>query len=342
MTTNDMRERIQAEMRAAFPAAEARVERFYAMQEYHLGWRDPELQPSRLDPGKLVRPLMVLTATAAAGGSLHQALPLAAGIQLLHDFSLIHDDIEDDSALRRGRPTLWHLWGLAQGINAGDGMFTLAHLAIHRLSDNGVPAETVLAILRRFDEVILQVCEGQFLDISFEGRLDITPDDYLAMIMRKTAVLLSGAAELGAMVAGASTDVRTALADFGLAVGLAFQIEDDILGIWGMPEQTGKPYAADLYRRKLSLPVVYALANAADAAQLAELYGNRELSDAQVEQALAILAQCDAAAYCREQAALHHRTAFAALTRLEQHQSAQQTAVAQLRAMAEQLVGRTT
>jgi geranylgeranyl diphosphate synthase, type I len=340
--TNDVRERIQAEMRAAFPAAEARVAQFYAMQEYHLGWRDAQLQPSRLDPGKLIRPLMVLTATAAAGGSTEQALPLAAGIQLLHDFSLIHDDIEDDSALRRGRPTLWHLWGLAQGINAGDGMFTLAHLAIHRLADGGVPAATVLAVLRRFDEVVLQICEGQFLDISFEGRLDITPDDYLAMIQRKTAVLLSGAAELGAMVAGAASDVRTALADFGLAVGLAFQIEDDILGIWGTPEQTGKPRAADLYRRKLSLPVVYALAHAADAEQLAALYANRELSDAQVDQALAILAQCDAAAYCREQAAVHHRNAFAALARLEQHQLAQQAAVAQLRSMAEQLVGRTT
>ena len=144
------------------------------------------------------------------------------------------------------------------------------------------------------------------------------------------------------MVAGAAEPVRTALADFGLAVGLAFQIEDDILGIWGTAEQTGKPRAADLYRRKLSLPVVYALAHAADADRLAELYANRELSDAQVDEALTILAQCDAAAYCRAQAALHHRNAFAALTRLEQNQLAQQAAVAQLRAMAEQLVGRTT
>lgn len=342
MSHTDIREQIQSAMRDAFPQAEARVARFYAMQEYHLGWRDQELQPSRLDPGKLVRPLMVLMAAAAAGGTAQQALPLAAGIQLLHDFSLIHDDIEDDSALRRGRPTLWHLWGLAQGINAGDGMFTLAHLAIHRLADSGVAPATVLAILRRFDEVILQVCEGQFLDISFEGRLDITPDDYLAMIQRKTAILLSGAAELGAMVAGAAAEVQADLADFGLAVGLAFQIEDDILGIWGTPEQTGKPRAADLYRRKLSLPVVFALAHAADAAQLAELYANRELTDAQVELALGILAQCDAAAYCREQAALHHRNAFAALARLEQSLAVQQAAVAQLRAMAEQLVGRTT
>lgn len=158
---------------------------------------------------------------------------MAAGIQLLHDFSLIHDDIEDDSAMRRGRRTLWNIWGLAHGINAGDAMFVLAHLAIHRLAEAGLPAERVLAILRRFDEVILRICEGQYLDLSFEGELSITPEDYLAMIGGKTAALIAGAAELGARAAGAPDATVAALADFGRALGLGFQIEDDILGIWG-------------------------------------------------------------------------------------------------------------
>src|SRR3954465_7348210 len=137
---------IQAAMRAAFPAAEARVERFYAMQQYQLGWRDEQRGSADVDPGKLLRPQLTLLACRAAGGDPRQALPLAAGIQLVHDFSLIHDDIEENSDMRRGRPTVWKLWGVAQGINAGDGLFVVAHLALHRLSADGVPAEVVLEV----------------------------------------------------------------------------------------------------------------------------------------------------------------------------------------------------
>jgi geranylgeranyl diphosphate synthase, type I len=343
MTTPDSRLTIQTAMRDAFPQAEARVARFYQMQEYHLGWRDHTLLSADSDPGKLVRPRLVLLACQAADGDPDQAVPLAAGIQLLHDFTLIHDDIEDDSATRRGRPTLWSLWGLAQGINAGDGMFVLAHLAIHRLSEAGVPAERALAVLRRFDEVILLVCEGQFLDISFEGDLTISPEDYLAMIGRKTAALIAGSCELGAMVAGASPATAGALAAFGLSVGLAFQIEDDLLGIWGQPEVTGKPRAADLYRRKVSLPVVYALAESAERDELAALYRQPALDDADVARALAIIDATDARARCAEAAARHHTAAFAALDQLGPAASAPaEAARAQLRALAAALIGRQT
>ncbi len=285
----DVRAQIQAEMRAVFPEVEGRLSRFYAMQEYHLGWRNEDLSPAAADPGKLIRPQLVLLACAAAGGDPQQALPLAAGVQLLHDFSLIHDDIEDDSALRRGRRNAWRIWGLAHGINAGDAMFTLAHLALHRLADRGLPPERIVAILRRFDEIILRICEGQFLDLSFEGDLSITPAEYLTMIGGKTAALIAGATELGARAAGAAEPVVDALAAFGRALGLAFQIEDDILGIWGAPEQTGKPFAADLYRRKVSLPVVHALTHSPDRDILANLYRQSTLDDAAVTQALAIL-----------------------------------------------------
>lgn len=330
-------------MRAAFPQAEDRVARFYAMQEYHLGWRDQQLAPSESDPGKLIRPQLVLLACQAAGGDPAQALPLAAGIQLLHDFTLIHDDIEDDSDMRRGRATLWHLWGLAQGINAGDGMFVIAHLAIHRLSDAGVPAERVLRVLRRFDEVILYVCEGQFLDISFEGNLAITPDDYLSMIGRKTAALIDGSAALGAMVAGGDDSTVDALGTFGRSLGLAFQIEDDILGIWGDPALTGKPRAADLYRRKVSLPVVHALAHAAAADELATIYGRSAVAmdDAAVDRALTIIDSAGSRQYCAELAFAHHRAALAALDQLDDRGSAAAGAAhAQLRAVAESLLGR--
>jgi geranylgeranyl diphosphate synthase type I len=340
MKESDSRLHIRAAMAAAFPTAEARVAVFYQMQEYHLGWRDVQLSPAEADPGKLIRPQLVLLACQAGGGDPAQAIPLAAGVQLIHDFTLIHDDIEDNSDTRRGRPTLWSLWGLAQGINAGDGMFVIAHLSIHRLSEAGVPAERVLAVLRRFDEVILSVCEGQYLDLSFEGDLSITPNDYLAMIGRKTAALVAGSCELGAIVAGAPDSTVAALAEFGRSVGLAFQIEDDILGIWGAPEVTGKPRAADLYRRKVSLPVVHALAHAADGAELARLYTEGEMDDAAVERALAILDTASSRAYCAAVAAEHHAAAFAALDRVEVVGEPAAAARAHLRGLAESLIGR--
>lgn len=340
MTQADTRLMIQRAMRSVFPSVEARVARFYAMQEYHLGWRDENLEPAASDPGKLIRPQLVLLACQAAGGDPAQAVPLAAGVQLLHDFTLIHDDIEDNSDTRRGRKTLWSLWGLAQGINAGDGMFVLAHLAIHRLAEAGVPPERALAALRRFDEVILEVCEGQFLDISFEGDLTITPDDYLAMIGRKTARLIAGSCELGAIVAGASPAAVAALAEFGQSVGLAFQIEDDILGIWGDPEVTGKPRAADLYRRKVSLPVVHALAASPARDELARAYTEGEMDDAAVGVALAALDAAGSRAFCAAEASRHHAAAFAALDRVETGDGQAASARATLRALAESLIGR--
>lgn len=341
MTQTDSRLIIQRAMAAAFPQAEARVARFYQMQEYHLGWRDEALAPTEADPGKLIRPHLVMLACQAAGGDPAQAIPLAAGVQLLHDFTLIHDDIEDNSDTRRGRATLWSLWGLAQGINAGDGMFVVAHLAIHRLAEAGVPAERALAVLRRFDEVILQVCEGQFLDISFEGDLSIATDDYLAMIGRKTAVLIAGCCELGAMVAGAPPATVAALAEFGKSVGLAFQIEDDILGVWGDPEVTGKPRAADLYRRKLSLPVLHALASSPARAELARAYTEGEMDDAAVGVALAALDAAGSREYCAAIAARHHSAAFAAIDRVDTAGEAPaETARTRLRSLAESLIGR--
>jgi geranylgeranyl diphosphate synthase, type I len=336
MNQTETRVSIQAAMRAAFPATEARVERFYAMQQYQLGWRDEQLGPADVDPGKLLRPQLTLLACRAAGGDPLQALPLAAGIQLIHDFSLIHDDIEDNSDTRRGRPTVWKLWGLAQGINAGDGLFVVAHLALHRLSAAGVHPEVALEVLRRFDQTFLTICEGQFLDLSFEGDLHISEADYLAMISRKTAALAAAASGLGAIVGGADAATAQALFDFGQNLGLAFQVQDDVLGIWGDPAVTGKPAAADLYRRKLSLPVIHALRTAAQRDTLAQLYSQPALSDTDVMQLLDILAEAGARGYTEGVAAFYHQQALAALDTA--HGNA--AALDDLRALAEQLVGR--
>jgi geranylgeranyl diphosphate synthase type I len=281
---------IQDAMRAAFPDVEARVARFYAMQQYHLGWRDAQLVPTTADPGKMLRPSLVLLACQAVGGRVEQALPLGAGIQLVHDFTLIHDDIQDVSTTRRGRGTVWSLWGMPHGITAGDSLFALAHLAVHRLHTVGVPATVVLEVLQRLDETILAICEGQYLDCSYEGNLAITEDDYLAMILRKTATLIGTATGLGALVGGADVATVQALYAFGLNLGMAFQIQDDILGIWGDPAVTGKPAAADLYRRKVSLPIIRAVRNTKQGEALACLYRQETITDADVRRMLVILA----------------------------------------------------
>ncbi len=326
---------IQQAMRAAFPAHEDRVAMFYQMQEYQLGWRDTLLNPTDEDPGKLIRPRLVLMACQAAGGTAEQALPLAAGIQLIHDFSLIHDDIEDNSDTRRGRPTVWKLWGLAQGINTGDGMFVVAHRAVHQLAEQGLPAALVLDVLRRFDDAILTICEGQFLDLSFEGNLNSTEDDYIAMIGRKTAALLGSAAELGALVGGADDATARAFHTFGMSLGVSFQMQDDVLGIWGAPEQTGKPAAADLYRRKVSLPVVHALRHDTSG-ELAAIYGQESLTDADVQRALALLDAADARSFTEEMATTHHHRAVAAIESIR----GDAPTLAALGALAEGLLGR--
>ncbi len=306
------------------------------MQEYQLGWRDEQLAPAHVDPGKLLRPQLTLLACRAAGGDPQRALPLAAGIQLIHDFSLIHDDIEDNSDTRRGRPTVWKLWGLAQGINTGDGMFVVAHMALHQLAQTGAPAEVALEVLKRFDQTILTICEGQFLDLSFEGNLAISEADYLAMISRKTAALIAAATGLGAIVGGADAATAQALFGYGENLGLAFQIQDDILGIWGDPELTGKPFAADLYRRKVSMPIIHALHAADRRETLAQIYDRPDISDDEVRQMLDILDQAGARGYTEGVAAHYHRQALTALDAAHGNTAA----LVEIRAMTERLLNR--
>ena len=285
----NMRQAIQDAMRVAFSESESNVARFYAMQQYHLGWRDEELTPALVDTGKLLRPSLALLACQAVGGRVEQALPLAAGIELIHNFTLIHDDIQDVSPMRRGRATVWNLWGIAHGITAGDSMFALAHVAVHRLRTVGVPANIVLEVLQRLDETILAVCEGQYLDCSYEGNLGITEEDYLAMICRKTATLIGTAVSTGALVGGSDVATAQALYQFGVNLGMAFQLQDDILGIWGDPKATGKPAAADLARRKVTLPIIRALRDVGQRQALADLYRKETITDADVQRMLAIL-----------------------------------------------------
>ncbi|HEX6288567.1 MAG TPA: polyprenyl synthetase family protein, partial [Herpetosiphonaceae bacterium] len=274
------------------------------------------------------------------GGQDEQALPIAAGVQLIHDFSLIHDDIEDNSPVRRGRKTAWTIWGVPQSINTGDGMFALAHVSIHRLSDAGVAPQRVLRILRDFEQMILHICEGQYLDMSAEGQMDVSVERYIHMIRRKTAMLAAAATALGARVATDDEAQIAALWEFGEALGLAFQMRDDLLDIWGDPQVTGKPYAADLVQRKMSLPVIHGLAQAspADREQFVTLYRQPALSRSDLESLLAILGRTGSRGYVEELARAECDRATRALDCVE---PVDRAALDELRALAEQLLGRT-
>lgn len=248
---------IEAEMAAVLATGDAPVAGHYGMMRYHLGWADEALRPQVAPSGKRLRPILCLLACAEMGGDPSQALPAAAAIELLHNFSLIHDDVEDGDELRRHRPTVWRLWGVPLAINAGDGMFALAYAAVQRLSGRGVPAAAVLAVLDRFTQTCLALTEGQYLDISFEGRAHVSVAEYMRMIQGKTAALVGAATAIGGLLGGASAEQEGDLLQFGEATGLAFQIQDDILGIWGDPAVTGKAAGNDILRRKKSLPMVH-------------------------------------------------------------------------------------
>jgi geranylgeranyl diphosphate synthase type I len=291
----------------------------YGMMRYHLGIAGPNGEPTTARIGKMLRPTLCLLSCEAVGGRRSRALPAAAAIELLHNFTLIHDDIEDASHSRHGRDTVWRVWGEAQAINVGDGMFTLAHLALQRLLEVGVAASLALEVTRLLDEACLALCEGQQMDLELEGRLDVRPDDYLAMISGKTAALMAASTAVGALLGGASQDGVSAFWEFGHRLGLAFQIQDDILGIWGDTVETGKPAGDDIVARKKSFPVVCALEHASedDRRLLCRVYGAGDVGPEDVREVLAVLERVGARAAGEEEAAHHVQEALSALGRSE-------------------------
>ena len=292
---------IEAEMRRVLDLPGDHLTGHYGMLRYHMGWLDPQLRPAQVNSGKRVRPVLVLLACEAIGSPADKALPAAASVELLHNFSLIHDDIEDDSPTRRHRPTVWALWGRPQAINAGDAMFTLARTALAGLPARGLAAERTLEAFHVFDETCLRLTEGQYLDMSFESRMDVTVDEYLTMIAGKTAALVGASLELGALVGAAEPDTRQHLAEFGRHLGLAFQIQDDILGIWGDEALTGKSAESDILTRKKSLPVIYALQNPEIGPALARRY-TQSMENADIPEVLELLLRAGARQYAEQMA----------------------------------------
>jgi geranylgeranyl diphosphate synthase type I len=287
----------------------------FSLMRYHLGWEDQHGRPIGGGGGKLFRPALCLLCCEAVDGDWRRALPAAAALELLHNFTLIHDDVEDASPQRHGRESLWSLWGEAQAINVGDGMFALAHVALLRLRELDHPAERVLQVAQTLDEATLRLCEGQHRDLAYAQEREISRADYLAMVDGKTAALLAASSSIGALLGGAAAEAIDALHEFGRRMGLAFQIRDDVLGVWGDVKETGKPTGDDLRSGKKSYPVVVALERASpeEREALRTLLADSELDDDDVQRACSLLERLGAREESERAAHEHAEAAIASL-----------------------------
>ena len=274
----------------------------YRMMRYHMGWVDREGAPAGGLSGKAIRPALCLLACDAVGRDPKVALPGAVALELVHNFSLIHDDIQDGDRERHHRPTVWSLWGMPQAINAGDSMLTMAHLALARLADSGLDSARVIAAFRTLDEGCLRMIEGQCLDLSFEDRLEISVETYMEMISRKTGALFETSLRLGSLAGGADDDLVERFGRIGYHLGHVFQVRDDILGIWGSRAFTGKPEISDIKRKKKSLPVVYAFSVAQGDVRrrLVDIYSAETIDDATAIEVTGYLDELRAYEFCQK------------------------------------------
>jgi geranylgeranyl diphosphate synthase, type I len=231
--------------------------------------------------GKRLRPQLLFNAAFEEGGTFEQAVDAAIAIECLHNYSLVHDDIEDGDKLRHGSETVWARYGVAHGVNAGDSMCAVSYLALLR-NTAALPSNRIVAMMQVLHYANLGMCAGQGYDIGFETAANVTREEYFAMIDGKTAALFGAACELGARAAGCSDERATAYGELGRCYGRAFQIRDDVLGTWGSTEETGKPSGSDIARRKWSFPVVWALSGESSPARdaIARRYALRTTMDA--------------------------------------------------------------
>ena len=293
------RGQVEAELRSALTGShlqDPHDPELYRILRYHLGWVDERDQPTELPGGKAFRPGLCILSCVAAGGTPDIAIPAAAAVELAHNFSLIHDDIQDQDQERRHRATVWTLWGKAEALNAGNALRVVADRTLMRLAERGVPADRLLRASNLLAQRSLQMIQGQYLDISFEDRLNVTAKEYKEMIAYKTGALISCAMELGALAGPAPRDLPPLMGQAGWYLGYLFQIRDDILGIWGNESATGKSQGGDIRRKKKTYPIIYALQSATGAtrATLRGIFRKESLSDDDVSRAMDILEELDA------------------------------------------------
>ncbi|WP_238815897.1 polyprenyl synthetase family protein [Nocardia brasiliensis] len=273
------------------------------MAGYHFGWWDAQGRALRGNTGKLLRPALTISACVAAGGAPESAAPAAVAAELIHNFTLLHDDVMDGDSTRRGRPTVWALWGVADAVLLGDCLHALAAEVLA----TRLPAGVIGPALDRLESTVIELCRGQHEDCSATTEQLLSLETSEQMSMRKTGALMGCSCALGALCADADPQTVTAMDRFGRELGMAFQLTDDLIGIWGEQAHIGKP-ASDLARRKYTMPVVAALlSRTAAATELDELYHRRDrLTAAEVARAAELIEATGGRRWAEEQ--VHRRT----------------------------------
>jgi geranylgeranyl diphosphate synthase type I len=285
---------------------------FFALLRYHLGWENESGDPVIAGGGKSLRSLLCLASCEMSGGKWRQALPAAAALELVHNFSLIHDDIQDGDLTRRGTATLWSLKGTHPALSAGNAMRVLADSTLRKLTEYGVTERCATMASMELTRRYLEMIEGQYMDVSFEDSMEISTNDYFVMVGKKTGALIESSMYLGALVATNDEDVARNFGSCGRRLGLAFQIRDDFLGIWGDPNATGKAVGADIRRRKKSLPVVSLLEHADLTALtwLKEVYSMPTISEANVTKTMDLMNQWNIPQYVQSNARAYAQAAI--------------------------------
>ena len=296
----------------------------YRMLRYSMGWNDVEGTPIAATEGKALRPTLCLFACEATGGTIARGMSAAVALELVHHFSLVHDDIQDRDEMRHHRRTLWAVWGIPKAIVAGNTMRVVADRTLWQLLDEGVPHKAALEVALLLTEAYLQMIEGQYLDLAYEGRPDIGIDDYLGMIARKTGALIRCSLHIGAILGTQGEATAASFRECGRALGYVFQIRDDVLGIWGDEKLTGKPVGADIRRKKNSLPIVYAMSQAkgVEKEELLRIYQKEAPNARDVETVLSIMAGLKTQEFAQGLAAEHCERALAYIRSAELAQNA--------------------
>ncbi|MCE4599252.1 MAG: polyprenyl synthetase family protein [Desulfurococcales archaeon] len=267
--------------------------------------------------GKRLRPVIVMTVARALGGLRGEvrALPLAAAVEVFHNFTLIHDDIMDNDDFRRGVPTVHRVWGVPKAILAGDLLFSLSFLLITDAIERGLPREEGYEALRVLASASRKVCEGQGYDVMFEETWDVDEADYLNMVYLKTGALIEASSMLGAIAAGSSKETINAMGEYGRLIGIAFQIRDDILGVFGDPAKTGKPVYNDLRQGKKTLLVIYTIKRVDDKDGFKRLLGSRNVED--LEEAARMIKSSGALQYAENLAHSYSRRAISIVSSID-------------------------
>jgi geranylgeranyl diphosphate synthase, type I len=287
--------------------------------EYHFGWRDANGNLAEHNGGKGIRPALAVLSAEAVGAPSEFGLPGAVSVELVHNFSLIHDDVVDHDTERRHRPSVWALFGIGKAVIVGDALLALADqclLEAERVLGVAAVAEqsAVAASARRIADATSKMIAGQALDMAFEHTDAVSLQACLEMEAGKTGALLSCASAIGAEFAGAAPALVSALATFGLELGLAFQAIDDVLGIWGDPAVTGKPAGSDLRAGKMSLPIVAALERGGpEADELAGLLQRDDLDDEATNRAALLVEKSGGRQLALDDAAQRLESALAAI-----------------------------